>query len=743
MAKTPYIALGIAQLLAAGSARAWTPGTYPAPSRDLGVDRQSRNDVLSFWHGVYQASEGFESRMNWTGSYGDAAGDEGTNSPEFVADMERRLNYFRAMSGVPANAAMNSNSTVLISGGDAHIPPANTLKTAAAQRAALILVMNHNSSTGANPAFTHNPPVNATWTAVPWNANNKSNLGFNILGPDALTEYMREDVLTGLGSENAGVGHRRWMMKSTYTNFATGDIPAGSGRPAANVTYVLQNPGEIVPVALAFISYPSPGFFPAPLNAKFWSLTYPGANFGSATVSVTQVGGSAVTTTIRTTNFAAGDPTISWEVPPEHAARSFPQDRTYSVTVSGISGLGVPTSHSYQFTLINPDTITSDQSLSGTAVPHPGTPANYSFTTPESAEALRVNTYRQIPVSWTETAETGTASSIIDLTEDAYALVSNVNPVAGARSFRLTHPTLQSPADQIFELGRQIIPKANATLTFRYKRGYMTSNSKLDMESSADGGATWLQIGTTISGLGTTLNNSVLSGSAALPASQSPVLLRFRFYYGGTGGIYTNDAPPGSLTGIFIDTITLTNADWLEPRKTNDLPAGATFFTLDTTTQGGPMLVGEQWHLALQTKLGNNWFPDGPLKSIVPSATPPLTPYEIWETENPGITGGFADDQDGDGIPNGIEYAFFTDPTSGTAEATQVVLPPGGTEISIQRPLPVVREGVTYSAECSETLNGDWSGQDVTVTISGGIIIATAPRPLSGKCFLRWKVTLQ
>jgi hypothetical protein len=753
-----YIAAGVAPILAVGTASAWTPGTYPAPSRDLTVDRQSRNDVLAFWHGVYQASEGFQSRMNWSGSYATSAGAEGTTSAAFIGDMERRLNYFRAMSGIPANAAMNSGSTVLIEGGDTFVAPASTTKDAAAQRAALMMAMSYDPTTKQNPAFSHNPPVSSVWDAVPWNANHKGNIALNINGPDAITAYMREESLNGLGAENSVAGHRRWLTRASSTDFATGDVPAfldplvgdSSRRQAANVIYVLQKPGESATVPPVFTSYPSSGFFPAPLNTRFWSLTYPGANFNTAKVNIAQVGGSAVTATIRSTNFGAADPTIVWEVPTAHAATSFPQDRSYSVTVSGISGTGIPTSHSYQITLVNPDKLTSDQSLSGTGVPHPATPATYTFTPPPLAEALRVNTYREIPVSWTETAEAGTASSIIDRTSGTYTFLSSttfptsppIRPITGLRSFRLTHATSQSPADQIFELGRQILPNASATITFKYRRGYMATSSKLAIESSADDGVSWSQIGSTISGISdSTVNDSVLNGSAPILASTSPVLIRFR-YYATPGLIYTHDQSSNEPTGILIDTITLDNTDWLEPRKTNDLVGSATSFVLDTNTQGSPMVVGEQWNLALQTKLGNRWFPDGPLKSIVPSSTPPLTPYEIWETENPGLTGGFGDDHDGDGLPNGIEYAFFTDPKSGTIDITQVTLPPGGPDVSIQRPLPTVRQGFTYAAECSESLSGDWSSQSVVVTISGGTLKASAPRPSSGKCFLRWKVVL-
>lgn len=760
MKKVLPIATGLAAFLCQGSVSAWNPGTYPAPTKDLAVNRQSRNDVISFWHGVYMESEGFRSRMGWTGNYATAAGAEGTNSTAFVGDMERRLNYFRAMSGVPANAVMDTASTVVILGSDDHKPPPTTKKAAAAQRAALMMTMSHNRLTGSNPAFSHNPPVNATWTAVPWSANFRGLIALGLHGPDAITAYMREDDVNGIGAENKDAGHRRWLARATATNFATGDIPPSPdlSRLASNVLYVIQNPSENQSVAPAFVTYPNEGFFPAPLNAKFWSLSYPGAGFGSAAVSVTRVGGAAVPVTIRSRNFQAGEPAIVWEVPAEHAAKSFTEDRTYQVTVSGITGAGVPASHSYQFTFIDPDVLTSDQTLSGTSAPHPPTPATYTFTPPPQAEGLRVNTYREILFSSLETADLGAPTTIINLTSGSYPFLSSttfstrpaIGPIAGDRSFRLTHPTSQSPPDQIFELGRQFIPVTGTSLTFQYRRGFMFPGSKLVVETSADGGVTWVQAGATISGTknangNASIDPSVTAGSVPMPNSTVPLILRFRYFAtadpDGFVRVFDHATFPSEPTGIFIDSIAVTNASWLEPRKANELSTNARAFTLDESTRGGPMLVGEKWHLTLQTKLGNRWFPDGPLKTVIPSDTPPLSPYEIWAGDNPGLTGGFDDDDDDDGVPNGIEYAFYTNPLSSTVFSPEIIIPPCGSVFSIRQPLAAPRAGVTYEAECSESLSGGWTSQNVTVTIADGTITATAPRPPSGRCFLRWKIT--
>jgi hypothetical protein len=754
-----YMSASITPILVIGSASAWTPGTYPAPSRNLTVDTQSRNDVLAFWHGVYRASDNFESSMGWTGSYATTAGAQGTNSATFIANTERRLNYFRAMAGVPATATLNTASLVNIQAGDAFTPPANTTKAQAVQRAALMVVMNFTTSV-ANPAFSHNPPVTATWDAVPWNAMNKGNITQGFHGPNAMSAYIAENAATGVGTENSAAGHRRWMLRASATNFATGDIPGrysylnpSARKPPANVLYVVHNTGESATATPGFTPYPPAGFFPAPLNTKFWSLTYQGANFSAATVSVSVVGGGSVAAVKQPVQTGFGDPTLVWQMPVADSATSFPTDKTYSVTVSGISGTGVPTSHSYQVTLVNPENLTSNQTLTGTASPNPNFPAVYSLTPPPLAEALRVNTYKQSSSTWTEGAEPNTTDAITDGTDASYPLIFSGSPadpgfgaISSSRSFRLTHPIYYSPTlnatpEQSFQISRKVLPRANAALTFKYRRGYMAAPSHLAVEMTSDGGATWTTLGDIAGNNTNSFENSSTNVSYPLSASASPLSFRFR-YYSTSSAVFAHEEFPDNATGILLDDITVTNCDFLEPRMTNELSAASTSFTLDSATRGGSMAVGEQWQLAMQTKLGNRWFPDGPLKTIVASSALPPTPYQQWVIDNPGLTGAFTEDDDLDGIRNGVEFAFFTNPLLKNTDPTEVVAPPEGSTVSIRRPLPSARAGAVYEAECSESLTSGWTSANVTVLVSGGFITATVPRPASGKCFMRWKISL-
>ena len=79
---------------------------------------------MSFYHAIYMASEGYQHRIAWTGNYGStAAGAEGSVSQVFSDDVERRVNYYRAMCGLPAGARVNSGAAVRISAEDIHQPP--------------------------------------------------------------------------------------------------------------------------------------------------------------------------------------------------------------------------------------------------------------------------------------------------------------------------------------------------------------------------------------------------------------------------------------------------------------------------------------------------------------------------------------------------------------------------------------------------------------------------------------------
>lgn len=621
-------------------AEAWEPGTYAAAPSGMStygfsVDNQDRNDVISFWHAVYQASEGYEDRIKWTGNY---TGNSGSISGAFEDDVERRLNYFRAMAGVSSHARVNSGARVAIAPADPHKPSASTKKQNACQDAALMLVRNYNSNTGADPALTHNPePGLIGWSEATWNACAKSNFAFGLYGPGAITEYMIEKLSNGsaTSSWNSLVGHRRWCLHPRATDFATGDQPGSTAlRPPSNVFYVMQNEDELATGPSAgFVSFPCAGFFPAAINTPFWSLSREDADFSLATVKMTDSKGNILPITNLSRNDSYGDPALIWQVPAAASVNSVYDDTTFHVKVSGIGQLSepgefpIPSNYEYSVTLINPNRLLSSQKLIGP----PKIPANKSglltLDPPSRAESLQVVASRKQKSTWTEDAENPILARVIDGTGANYPLIVKTTTLAGfgmlsgSYSFRLTFPTsydaiVRGVPEQTFEIDREIIAKSGAKLKFTFRRGYMTRGTSLVIEKTADAGITWKQVGSAIKGVSDTqFDTTISTASVSLPKSGTPVRLRFRFFSSG-GSIYTHEAAPTYPTGIFIDDITTSGCDWLEPKKINFLPASATQFTFDSKKAGAKLANGDVWYLAMRTKLGGKWFPRGPVKPV-------------------------------------------------------------------------------------------------------------------------------
>jgi len=633
--KTLFLSRATAILLAGfpGISVAWIPGTYPVPparmaSSGFAVDNQNRNDVISFWQAVYQASEGYESRVAWNGNY---TGTPGTTSAAFVNDVERRLNYFRAMCGVPANAQLNTGSKVVIELTDLFKPASSTLKSVAAQQSALMLIRNYNPTLGTDPAITHDPVSSLVgWSAAAWNASAKGNFSFGLYGPGAVTEYMLEAYTNGsfVSSWNSDVGHRRWCIFPPATDYATGDQPGSSAmRPASNVLYVMQNNEEYrTDVGNNFVPYPAAGYFPAPINSPFWSLSCANANFSVATVTMKTADNKTIPVTSIKRKTGFGDPAIVWQVRADVAARNVYSDTTYKVRVDGISGVGIPTFYEYQVTLINPDQLTSSQLISGPSKPPSNAPATYGFTAPPGAESVQVATFKRSAATWTENAEKASSSLVIDDTGDNYELMTAMTPfagfsgVSGPKSFHLTFPTAydlvsRGVPEQSFELDRNIIANSKAKLNFLYRRGFMTTASCLAVEISSNDGLTWAPLGSPIKGASNSVyDNKVSKLSLTLPKSSTPVRIRFRYYTTG-GAIYSHDAAPKSPTGIFIDEINTTNCDWLERKKQNTVSVAAKQFVFNKTSAGAALVKKDKWALRLETKLGGKWF-NGPVRPL-------------------------------------------------------------------------------------------------------------------------------
>lgn len=307
--------------------------------------------------------------------------------------------------------------------------------------------------------------------------------------------------------------------------------------------------------------------------------------------------------------------------------KSVSHDRTFHVKIGGISGTGVPATHEYSVTLINPGRLTSNQQIAGPSSIPVGTAGNFTFTPPNRAEDVRVVVARVNSTAWKEDAEIEAKSSLLDGTARNYSLVVNpanfygFGPVSGNKSFHLTFPasydllTRQVP-QQWFEVDRDILPQANALIEFKYRRGFMTTTSSMVVEASTDGGSSWKRLGAPITGESDSMmDSSTSTATRKLPESREPVRVRFRYFNEG-GAIYTHEATPDYPTGIFIDDIKTRNCHWLEEVKVNNLTAKATKFVFNATSAGEKPAKDQKWRLRLRTKLGGKWFAPGPSKIV-------------------------------------------------------------------------------------------------------------------------------
>lgn len=285
------------------------------------VDTQNRQQVASFYQTEYLASDGVSS--GWTGNVNSC--NPGTTSAAFKEAMLRRINYFRAMAGVPAvegfSAEYNSK----------------------AQAAALMM--------SAQNALSHSPDSSwACYTSAGAEGAGSSNLFLGVYGPSAISGYIADP-----GGGNYFVGHRRWILYPQTKWMGTGDLPSSAGFAPANALWVFDTANMWGPrptTREAYVAWPPPGYVPYQVVSPRWSFAYAGADFTGAGVTMSK-NGTSLGVTVRPVVNNYGENTLVWE--PTDSFGSAPgTDITYQVTISNVMINGSPQSFSYQVVVINP-----------------------------------------------------------------------------------------------------------------------------------------------------------------------------------------------------------------------------------------------------------------------------------------------------------------------------------------------------------------------------------------------------
>jgi uncharacterized protein YkwD len=277
------------------------------------LDTQNRQVVKNFYLNEYLGSEGIAS--GWDGNVSTC--NPGTTSDEFKNAVAQRINYFRAMAGVPNNVTLD---------------PIYNYK---AQAAALMM--------SANGTLSHNPPSSwKCYTADGDEAAGSSNLAMGMYGPGAISGYMSDT-----GSNNTAVGHRRWILYPQTQKMGTGDVISGWGW---NSLWVFDNDniwGARPETREAFVAWPPPGFVPVQVVYSRWSFSYARAGFSSSTVSM-NCSGTDIPLTVYSIQNGYGENTIVWE-----PSQYFSPETNCIVNINNVIINDTPQNFQYEITIFD------------------------------------------------------------------------------------------------------------------------------------------------------------------------------------------------------------------------------------------------------------------------------------------------------------------------------------------------------------------------------------------------------
>jgi hypothetical protein len=302
--------LGPAPRLAPGQ-RPSNPRTALRPASGI-VDTADRSAVATAYLTRYLPQ--FSVTAGWTGSIAECR--PGTVADGYAAATRETVNYFRNLAGLP----------------DVTFAPS---LDSPSQAAALIMQ--------ASGTLTHAPTSDMPCYSESGHAGaSHSNLCLGCVGPGAIAAYMQDG-----GSGNTAAGHRRWILYPPQTTLGAGST---SG---ANALYVLDWGSWVTPAdAPAWVTWPPAGYVPYQHVYPRFTLSRPGADFGSATARVT-LDGVELPSQVVARNGGYGDPAIVIEIDLGGLVLDG-QDRTFEVTVEGISVGGATVSHAWESISFDP-----------------------------------------------------------------------------------------------------------------------------------------------------------------------------------------------------------------------------------------------------------------------------------------------------------------------------------------------------------------------------------------------------
>lgn len=485
------------------------------------VNTASRETVRSFYNRVYQASEGVA--IGWTGNI-DAC-NAGTVSQAFQDATLLRVNWFRAMAGMPSNITFTQEAN------------------AKAQAAALMMA--------ANRSLDHNPPN--TWkcyTALGAEGA-ASNLSMGSFGPKSIDRFMLDS-----GASNHQVGHRRWILLPSQQTMGAGHIPGAAPNDWQTMAAALWVHDPKTPTRPAtreaFVAWPPKGFVPYQTVYPRWSFGLPNADFNTAVVTM-QRNGTNIPVKIESRGGGFGDPAIVWIPNNLNHSATWPRpaaDEVFTVNVNNVIVGGTPQNFTYQVTVFDPqvpgpDTVRAV--ITGVDRPTINQDTTYNFTPVPIATGYEWRVTRLVPLNLTDGAENGLAN--FDAAVGNYNPVSTAVKATGNAAFRLHRSPYSTPQSLTFK--RAVIPNQASQITFKSRMSLAASYSAA-VQVSTDGGTDWQTVYTQPGNDQTepAFTDKVVSLAAY---ADRQIQIRFSLVFGG-GGAFISDT-----AGWFFDDVNFVN----------------------------------------------------------------------------------------------------------------------------------------------------------------------------------------
>lgn len=297
------------------------PSTPAASTGEPFVDTADREVVAAAYSAAFEAPI---PALDWEGDHEECH--PGTSSVEYRRSTIARVNYYRAMAGVPATVSEEPTFSVK------------------AQNAAMMMSVEGE--------LTHSPsPTFACFNAVGQEAAANSNLYLGRTGPWAVDGYIEDP-----GEGNVDVGHRNTILHPPTKLMGVGDVDSSADGYSANALWVFddgvfdESPTSENLVAMReerrFVAWPPRGYVPATLVHPRWSFTKAGVDLSEAEVTLHRLNSKGdwveVPLTVVNRSGAPGHvplPSLVWE--PEIELES-DRDTDYLVVIGGVTVAATP-----------------------------------------------------------------------------------------------------------------------------------------------------------------------------------------------------------------------------------------------------------------------------------------------------------------------------------------------------------------------------------------------------------------